>query len=364
MCHIIEIGWGRGIRTPECWNQNPVPYHLAIPQYFYEILETFYLKSSFIFMENLVSYLAYMEKIKIKLTKSDRIKEILGVISQSEIPPFDKTQGKQKIIFSCEGNIPLLVDSRALKRIAKTASENNKEIEFISSRKFIRGILKNANFTTYSSCPADYADLEEKTLEETYIRQSLPKKNKAETQNPAKLVVVKKIKEIEAETLENSFEKHKIHNPGRKKTSRSMIFFTLILILFLLGGIILWVTPKAKITIKPKLSPIPIIQNVIISLPNSEIPEIDEDLPTIAGVFIGSRISGTETFTASGRRYDIESAHGKVTLFNETNKPKFLVPSRLSTEDGLIFRFKKEVTIPAKKTEKLVKKWWKFLLMI
>ena len=131
-----------------------------------------------------------------------------------------------------------------------------------------------------------------------------------------------------------------------------MIFFILILILFLLGGIILWVTPKAKITVKPKLSPIPVIQNVIISLPNSEIPETDEDLPTVSGVFIGSRISGTETFTASGRRYDIEPAHGKVTLFNETNKPKFLVPSRLSTEDGLIFRFKKEVTIPAKKNGK------------
>ena len=25
-------GWGGGIRTPECWNQNPVPYHLATPQ--------------------------------------------------------------------------------------------------------------------------------------------------------------------------------------------------------------------------------------------------------------------------------------------------------------------------------------------
>jgi hypothetical protein len=41
-----------------------------------------------------------------------------------------------------------------------------------------------------------------------------------------------------------------------------------------------------------------------------------------------------------------------VTLFNETNKPKFLVPSRLSTPDGLIYRFKNEVTIPAKKGDK------------
>lgn len=28
-----EVGWGGRIRTSECWNQNPVPYHLATPQY-------------------------------------------------------------------------------------------------------------------------------------------------------------------------------------------------------------------------------------------------------------------------------------------------------------------------------------------
>ena len=26
------IGWGSKIRTYECWDQNPVPYRLAIPQ--------------------------------------------------------------------------------------------------------------------------------------------------------------------------------------------------------------------------------------------------------------------------------------------------------------------------------------------
>ena len=27
-----HIGWGSKIRTYECWDQNPVPYRLAIPQ--------------------------------------------------------------------------------------------------------------------------------------------------------------------------------------------------------------------------------------------------------------------------------------------------------------------------------------------
>ena len=30
------IGWGGRIRTYGCWNQNPVPYRLATPQYLFE----------------------------------------------------------------------------------------------------------------------------------------------------------------------------------------------------------------------------------------------------------------------------------------------------------------------------------------
>jgi hypothetical protein len=28
----VNLGWGGGIRTPECMDQNHVPYHLATPQ--------------------------------------------------------------------------------------------------------------------------------------------------------------------------------------------------------------------------------------------------------------------------------------------------------------------------------------------
>ena len=31
--YSILYGWGTRIRTWECWNQNPVPYRLAIPHY-------------------------------------------------------------------------------------------------------------------------------------------------------------------------------------------------------------------------------------------------------------------------------------------------------------------------------------------
>ncbi len=292
-----------------------------------------------------------METIKIKLTKSDILKEILGIMSQSEVP--------RKIVFHCQGNIPLLADIRALKRIQKTAEEEKKIVEFICPQKFIREILSKFNFTTYKNCPQDYLELEEKDLIEVYTPPQLPVKNialKVAEKNSDKTEL-----QPRTEKLETTFEKHKIHNPGRQKTSRSKIFFVFVFILMILAGLLLWITPKAKIVLKPRLSPLPVIQNIIITLPEAEVDEIDQDLPQVKGVFISTQVQGKENYVASGRKYDITNAHGKVTLFNETDKPKFLVPSRLSTEDGLIFRFKKEVTIPAKKNgqpgQKVVEIW-------
>ena len=34
MLALIKTGWGGRDRTYECRNQNPVPYHLATPQFF------------------------------------------------------------------------------------------------------------------------------------------------------------------------------------------------------------------------------------------------------------------------------------------------------------------------------------------
>ena len=277
-----------------------------------------------------------MERIKIKLDKTDCIKEILAIISQSEIP--------RNIIFSCSTNLSLLADIKVLKKIKNAAKENDKYVEFVNSQKFTRDILNSLDFNVYSKCPSDYKDLEERFISDLYKKKELPSKNKKifQKKNEEK-------DEIVDEKIEKTFKKHQIQNPGRKKTSRSKIFFILIAILFLLGEILLWITPKAIITIKPQISSIPVIQNIIIELPESEIEKFDEDLPRTSGVFISSKLSGIENFASSGRRYDIENSRGKVTIFNETDKPKFLLPSRLSTEDGMIYRFNKEITIPAKK---------------
>ena len=52
-------------------------------------------------------------------------------------------------------------------------------------------------------------------------------------------------------------------------------------------------------------------------------------------------------FSTTGREYDIENAHGKITIFNENTRDKFFIPSRLESPDGIIFRFAKEITVPS-----------------
>ena len=39
---LFYFGWDEGIRTPECWYQKPVPYHLATSQYIILKLHTSY----------------------------------------------------------------------------------------------------------------------------------------------------------------------------------------------------------------------------------------------------------------------------------------------------------------------------------
>ena len=50
MCNTF-YNWDRGIRTPGCWNQNPVPYRLAISQYLISVAisnNDYYIRNRFI----------------------------------------------------------------------------------------------------------------------------------------------------------------------------------------------------------------------------------------------------------------------------------------------------------------------------
>ena len=65
-----------------------------------------------------------------------------------------------------------------------------------------------------------------------------------------------------------------------------------------------------------------------------------------------TEVVGEEIIPSSGRQYDVTNARGKLTLFNETREPKFFIPSRLRTADGVIVRFKRDVTVPPRDGER------------
>jgi hypothetical protein len=270
-----------------------------------------------------------MKYVKITLSPGDSVAHIMGIFSKIKTP---------KIIFICPRNYSLLSDITFLKKIQKTAQEQEKEIAFVSPQKFARDALKIQKISTYSTITKEIQEGSEKKIKDFYDSIKATKNIQQEKE------IIKKLSHKSSQTPK--FEMHKIEGERNEKPLRGKIFFGFLCIILILVAIWMWISPKAIISLKPKISIAPIMQNIMVVFPETELQPEDEFLPQIQGIFTQTEVTGTETFPSTGRRYDLTNARGKVTLFNETSKPKFLIPSRLSTVDGTIFRFSENVTIP------------------
>ncbi|MCF7917616.1 hypothetical protein K9L27_01255 [Candidatus Gracilibacteria bacterium] len=271
-----------------------------------------------------------MKFLKITLTPSDTIGNIVEI--------FGKTEAK-KIIFLCPRNFSLLSDMAFLKKLREEALIHHKKIAFISLQKFARDVLKRQQFEVYSKIVKDYEEGEEKTVKD--FGDTLEATKNILKEEPIE-------KPIAKSTEKPKFETHKIQNPEESKPIQGKVFFGFLAVILILIGLWLWVSPQVVITLKPKVSVVPITQNVLVTFPETIVREQDKFLPQIQGIFVQTEVAGTEVFPSTGRKYDLTNAKGKVTIFNETSKPKFFIPSRLSTADGVIFRFTQNITIPPK----------------
>lgn len=276
-----------------------------------------------------------MEYTKVLLHSGDSVGDIITCIEKIQT---------QKIVFLCPRNLSLLTDMSFLKRIKTIASEQKKKIVFVSPQKFIRDILKSQKFRVHSQVTKEFEEGEEKTLRDIFPHTEA-KKNPSPEEKKEKTSAVAAIPE------KPQFQTHKIENIGSEKSVRGKIFFGFLAVILILAGLWAWVSPKAQIVIKPTISVVPVNQNILVTLPDSTVPDENKNLPQVKGIFVQTEVAGTEVFPASGRRYDLTNARGKVTLFNETSRPKFFIPSRLSTKDGIIFRFEEDVTVPARTEE-------------
>ncbi len=290
----------------------------------------------------------YTKALKIRLKARNTATEIAEAIT---------TPSQGKLIFICPRNFPILAEIAVLKKIKATAQKAEKEILFIAMQKWIRDMLLGQNIPVEAKCPKQYLDTETVSIDDLVKKESTPaKKNKTTftltppTPEPETNKVVAKEtppKPTKKATPPPQFSTQKIE-PRSGQSIRGIFFFLLLGFILLLGAILLWISPKATISIKPKISVIPVTQNIIVRLPGADIPQDERIVPAVEGIFVETEISGSETFPSTDKKYDLTNATGKVTLYNETNRPKYLVPSRLSTDEGVIVRFGKNITVPPK----------------
>ncbi|MBT7772445.1 hypothetical protein HN713_01990 [bacterium] len=266
-----------------------------------------------------------MDFIKISLEPDDGVAQILKVLSRAE---------HDKIVFLCGRNSGVFADRSVVKKFAETAEKCGKKIIFITSHRFVCRLLKMSEFETYEHLPEEFVSENPLTIAQFLSGENFSTTKKSHCSEKPKV------------DFSPHFQTHEISRTPFFKKWRSSMFFLFLILVAAIGGIWWWSQPRATIVVKPRISAEPVIQNVLIVFPDAKIPERDSELPQIQGIFVETEVVGTETFPASGRKYDITNARGRVTLFNEMRVPKRLVPSRLSDADGSIFRFLSEVVIP------------------
>ena len=264
-----------------------------------------------------------------------------------EILTFLETNSFEKIVFLCPHNYPLLAEVSIIKRIKTCIEERSQEVVFVTMQKWVRDLLHAKGVTVEAKCPEDFLELRSLSLSDLKGRVKAKKNVTREVFSPVMFN-----KKNGKDSLPMEFSTHKIFSEEGEKSLRSFFFFGFLIIILLLGSLLLWISPRATITIKPKISIIPVTQNILVKLVDGEIPSQEQHLPVVQGVYMETDVKGTETFPSTERTYDITNARGLITLFNETSQPKTLVPSRLSTDDGVILRFKKTITIPPRSDDK------------
>ncbi len=279
------------------------------------------------------------EIVKIRLKPSDSVDGIFSFIKKAEAA---------KIIFICPRVFPDLADVSVLKDLKLVIDGFGGEVIFVIVQKWIRERVQSHGVSAYTKCPSEYSRVDTNTFAD-FSKKVVASKNKTSLAKKVKKMTYPKKKEL----LPPEFSMQPISGTGRQeKSMRGLFFFAFLGLILLLGAVLLWISPRAKIIIKPKVSVLPVTQNIIVKLSEVAVPGDEQVVPSVRGIYVQTEVHGKETFPSTEKTYDLTNARGMITLFNETSKPKYLVPSRLSTDEGIIFRFTKEVMIPPRQDDR------------
>ena len=273
-----------------------------------------------------------------KEQKISKIQIHVGDSQESIISVFKKLETK-KAIFCFPRHFSALADIKFLRKLHNAASEAKKEFS-IFAPKFFSRFISDAKIEHFTELSPELKKQPSKKIDHFFEKIEATKNLTEKISNPRR---------ARKSTSRPQFSLRKIESTSSERSVRGWIFFGFVGLILLLGVVFLWISPSARIEIKPKISTIETIQNILIRLQNAKIPKKNLELPTVDGIWVETEISGNEIFPTTGRKYQLTNAHGKVTIFNETNRQKIFIPSRLSTADGVIFRFKNKIVVPPKK---------------
>lgn len=238
-----------------------------------------------------------------------------------------------------ERDFTVITESNFIKRLQGVVKAAKFEVQFVTQKPYFQTVLSNHKLPVQGYVGEDFQDLKTQTLSE------LKGMVAAEKNVFAKRSIAFKPK-LQTATAKPQFSTRKIENLKYERSLRGVSFFVF---LFLIGALILlyfWVSPRAEIVIKPRINTTEVTQNIVVGLPDASFDDQDENLPKIGGISVQNEKTESQTFASTGRRYQLTNAKGQVTLFNETREPKYLLPSRLKTEDGVVLRMQREATIP------------------
>ncbi len=273
---------------------------------------------------------------KITLTNGLTPKEILIIF---------RILKAKEIYFIIARDFSLITEISFLKKLSEESSLYNTSIKFITQKPYFQQILKQQNLEILDLIPKNIPNLKSEKIHDI-IGKIQAQKNKTKSSKFSSKQINTKIK---SQKDSPSFSVKKIENLKDEKSIRSFFFFLFLILIIGLVFLFLWISPSTTITIKPQISVIPITQNILIKLKDSIENKENLNLPSVNGILVETEITNEETFPSTEKSYELTNAKGKVTLFNETNKKKFFIPSRLSTPDGIIFRTQKNIIIPPKK---------------
>ena len=258
-----------------------------------------------------------MKCLKLRVDLEDRIADVFEALQKAEA---------EQILLLCPRQWGVVTDATLLKKLVATVPKKN--IIFVIPQRFSRDFVAQLGLATVAACSEESEDIPEQSVPEVLEGQK------------ASLLTAVPAVEMPA------FVSRQIPKTRSFSVSRSVFFFVCLGILLLGGAVAFWLRPRAVITVKPRIEAVPIVQNIIVALPGSVPPAINADLPEVSGIFVENQQEGVIPYQTTGREYDIENAHGKVTIFNENPREKFFVPSRLESPDGLIFRFLDDIMVP------------------